>query len=103
MLMKPKFDIQFNTDVKVLPELTINAGYQYVARNSVRLYSLTEADPQNIKLNPVNNLSLGATYNLFKGVSIFARFNNVLNQDYQYSYSYPVQGINFLGGLSFQF
>ncbi len=103
MLMKPKFDIQFNADVKVLPELTINAGYQYVARNSVRLYSLTEADPQNIKLNPVNNLSLGATYNLFKGVSIFARFNNVLNQDYQYSYSYPVQGINFLGGLSFQF
>jgi TonB dependent receptor. len=55
------------------------------------------------KLDPVNNLSLGATYNLFKGVSIFARINNLLNQDYQYSYSYPVQGINFLGGLSFQF
>ena len=103
MLMKPKFDIQFNADVKVLPELTINAGYQYVARNNVKLLSLSQANLQDIKPDPVNNLSLGATYNLFNGVSIFARINNILNHTYQYNYSYPAQGINFLGGVSFQF
>ena len=121
LLMKPKFDLQFNADIKVLPELMINVGYTYVGRNDVIsdffiFPKLSASDfavigssvPTTVmsvkrKLDPVNNLSLGATYNLFKGVSIFARINNVLNQDYQYSYSYPVQGINFLGGLSFQF
>ena len=121
LLMKPKFDLQFNADIKVLPELMINVGYTYIGRNDVvsgfitfpqfstsDFFVIENSTPTsykaiNHKLDPVNNLSLGATYNLFKGVSIFARINNLLNKDYQYSYSYPVQGINFLGGLSFQF
>ncbi len=96
MLMKPKFDLQFNADIKVLPQLTIDAGYWYISRNNVETYSYS-------KLDPINDLSLGATYSLFRGVSIFARIDNLLNQTYQYNYSYLAQGINFLGGLSFQF
>jgi len=121
LLMKPKFDLQFNADIKVLPELMVNVGYTYIGRNDVisdfiAFPKLSASDfavmgsststtviSTKRKPDPVNNLSLGATYNLFKGVSIFARINNLLNQDYQYSYSYPVQGISFLGGLSFQF
>jgi len=119
MLMKPKFDLQLNADVKVMPELTINAGYKYTSRNNVISQFVTMPAlslsgqlttgtlPVVIgtrhKLDPVSDLSLGATYNLQKGISVFARINNLLNQQYQYYYSYPAQGINFLGGVSFQF
>lgn len=120
LLMKPKFDFQFNADVKVLPKLTMNATYRYITRNEVNLYyvhgvkadvssdllgpsSNTAVYGSTVKLKPVSDFSLGATYDLFNGVSIFARFNNLLNQSYQYSYSYPTQGINFLGGVSFKF
>ncbi|WP_321439025.1 TonB-dependent receptor [uncultured Bacteroides sp.] len=102
ILMKPKFDFQFNADIKLLPELTLNAGYRYIKRNKVELISPYGISGL-IKLDPISDLSLGATYDLFNGVSIFARINNILNQTYQYNYSYPAQGINFLGGVSFRF
>lgn len=126
MLMKPKFDLQFNADVKVLPKLTINAGYRYIARSEVNLnyIDVVASDYINptlsgsglsdsfispvvrgsaVKLSPVSDLSLGATYNLSDDISIFARFSNIMNKDYQYYYSYPVQGINFLAGASIRF
>lgn len=119
MLMKPKFDLQMNADVKVLPELMINAGYRYTSRNNVisQFATMPALSPSGQlttgtlpvligtrhKLDPISDLSLGGTYNLQKDISIFARINNILNQTYQYNYSYPAQGINFLGGVSFQF
>ncbi|WP_321425417.1 TonB-dependent receptor [uncultured Bacteroides sp.] len=104
MLMKPNFDLQFNADIKILPELAVNAGYKYIGRNNVVFSSsFPEETYHDIKLDPINDLSLGGTYNLQKGISIFARINNILNQTYQYNYSYPAQGVNFLGGVSFQF
>lgn len=112
LLMKPKFDLQFNADLKVLPELTINAGYRYIGRNEVMATffsiskvdgSVSEVTTNTVNPDPVSDLSLGATYSLFNGVSIYARINNILNQTYQYHYSYPAQGINFLGGVSFRF
>ena len=49
------------------------------------------------------DLHAGASYNVFKGVSVYARINNILNKKYQYYLGYPTEGLNFLGGLSFSF
>ena len=36
-------------------------------------------------------------------LSVFAKANNIANQDYQRWMNYPVQGIQFLAGATFQF
>ena len=48
------------------------------------------------------SLSNGS-YELFKGISVYARVNNLLNKDYQYYWGYPSEGLSFLGGVSSSF
>lgn len=96
LLMKPEFKIGLQVEARPIPALLLNIGYQYIYR----------AEPYYFiqkRLSAVNNLSFGASYYLFKGVSIYAKADNLLNQEYQYYLDYPTQGINFVGGLSFRF
>lgn len=96
LLMKPEFKIGLQAEVRPIPALLLNIGYQYIYR----------AEPYYFiqkRLSAVNNLSFGASYYLFKGVSIYAKADNLLNKEYQYYLDYPTQGINFVGGLSFRF
>ena len=46
---------------------------------------------------PVSNLYAGATYDLFRGVGVYARLDNLLNQDYRYDWCYPHTGHQLLG------
>lgn len=96
LLMKPEFKIGLQVEARPIPALLLNIGYQYIYR----------AEPYYFiqkRLSAINNLSFGASYYLFKGVSIYAKADNLLNQEYQYYLDYPTQGINFVGGLSFRF
>lgn len=97
LLMKPEFKFGFNAEVHPLPTLWINLGYEYIYR-AERLYSFDKST-----IPAVSNLSLGATYNLYKGLSVYVKADNLLNKQYQYYLAYPVEGINFVGGLSFRF
>ncbi len=96
LLMKPQLKLGLQIETRPIRALSLNISYQYISR--AEPYSFIGA-----KLPPVSNLGLKATYNLFKGVSIYAKADNLLNKEYQYYLDYPTQGINFVGGLSFQF
>ena len=96
LLMKPQFKLGLQIEARPIHALSLNISYQYISRTEP--YFFTGA-----KLPAVSNLGLKATYNLFKGVSIYAKADNLLNKEYQYYLDYPTQGINFVGGLSFQF
>lgn len=96
LLMKPEFKLGFQAEARPLPALLLNLGYQYIYRGEV--YTLV-----NRKLPAVNNLSFGATYTFYKGISIYAKAENLLNKEYQNYLCYPTPGINFVGGLSFRF
>lgn len=96
LLMKPEFKIGLQVEARPISGLLLNIGYQYIYR----------AEPYYFiqkRLSAVNNLNFGASYHLFKGVSIYAKADNLLNKEYQYYLDYPTQGINFVGGLSFRF
>lgn len=96
LVMKPEFKIGLQAEVRPIPTLLLNIGYQYIYR----------AEPYYFiqkRLLAVNNLGLGAYYYLFKGVSVYVKADNLLNKEYQYYLDYPTQGINFVGGLSFRF
>lgn len=96
LLMKPQFDFGFNAEVHPLPALWLNLGYRYI-------YRAEQSSGYQPNIPAVSNLSLGATYRVYKGVSIYAKVDNLLNKKFQWYYTIPTEGTNFLGGLSFAF
>ena len=94
LAVKPVSEMSFNVRIHPISALNINLGYDYINRKEVKEYA---------KMTAVNDLHIGASYNVFKGVSVYAQVHNLLNKKYQYYLGYPAEGFNFLGGLSFRF
>ena len=94
LAVKPVSEMSFNVRIHPISALNINLGYDYINRKEVKEYA---------KMTAVNDLHIGASYNVFKGVSVYAQVHNLLNKKYQYYLGYPTEGFNFLGGLSFRF
>lgn len=93
LLFKPALEADLHVDIRPVSPFLLKLGYQHIAR--------LEVEGQTI--DAVSNLYAGLEYKLFKGISIYARANNLLNQKYQYYLGYPAEGINFVGGVSFCF
>ncbi|MGL5273218.1 MAG: TonB-dependent receptor [Phocaeicola sp.] len=112
---KPQAEVNVELAVRVIKPLQLRVNYDYIKREktpfivrNAEASASGEGTPfavsaENIFLGNVSNLSLGATYNFIKGVTIFVDVRNILNKEYYLENLYPAQGINFLGGLSFQF
>lgn len=90
---KPAFEGNFRIDVRPVPTVLVNLGYQHISREKA----------EGMKTDPVSNLYLGGSYEIFKGISVYAQANNLLNKEYRYYWGYPTEGINFVGGVSFRF
>lgn len=93
LAFKPALEADFHMDLRPIPAVTVGIGYRHIARQEV----------EGNKADPVSNLYLSGSYELFKGIAVYARANNLLNKDYQYYRGCPAEGINFLGGVSFKF
>ena len=89
--LKPELEINAEVGFKPIQGLRVNLGYEYVKRCN------------DMAGDPISNLYLGADYALLKNLSVFAKFNNLLNKEYVASYAYPAQKLNFLAGVSLQF
>lgn len=94
LLLKPAYELKTDVTLRPVRGLDIQFGYYYAGREEVTDFG---------KMSAINNLYAGASYNFFRGVSVYARINNLLNQEYQYYLGYPTEGFNFVGGLSFRF
>lgn len=93
LAFKPALEADFHMDLRPIPVVTVGIGYRHIARQEV----------EGNKADPVSNLYLSGSYELFKGIAVYARANNLLNKNYQYYRGCPAEGINFLGGVSFKF
>ena len=94
LLLKPQFDLDFAARGKVVDNLHVTLDYHYEGRNEVA--GVKKADA-------VNNLCVGAEYELFKRMNVFVRLNNLLDKNYLTAYGYPQQGFYFMAGLSCRF
>ncbi len=90
---KPVTEGNVQLEVHPLQPLRVQVGFLNISRGS---YAGTKVDP-------VSNLYLGGSYEIFKGISAYVRANNLLNKNYQYYWGYPAEGISFVGGVSFRF
>lgn len=93
LYLKPALEIDGRVEVRPIPAVTFSVGERFVSREG----------ESPLKADSVNDLYLDFSYRLFKGISIYARANNLLDKKYQIYRSYPVAGINFVGGVSFRF
>ncbi|WP_033958993.1 TonB-dependent receptor [Psychroserpens jangbogonensis] len=59
--------------------------------------------PQTITLDSFFDVNAHVGYKINDQLSAFAKANNIANQDYQHWLNYPVQGIQFLAGATYQF
>ena len=57
----------------------------------------------NIEMNNINDLNLGAIYEINDSFSLNIKANNILSQKYDIWYGYPAQEINVAGGFTFKF
>ena len=92
--IKPENEISASLSLRPISALQLNIGYDYIGRKQ---------EAVSFSMSDVNDLHIGANYNVFKGVSVYAQIHNLLNKKYQYYLGYPAEGFNFLGGLSFRF
>ncbi|MEG1564378.1 MAG: TonB-dependent receptor [Bacteroides sp.] len=93
LLQKPQSYIALSVEGRPTRALRLNASYRYTQW----AYSGTGSQPA------LHQLSAGASYTVFRHISLYTRVNNLLNKRCQSYYLLPTQGTNFVGGLSFQF
>lgn len=65
--------------------------------------TLTFPDPTPITLESYFDANAHLGYKINDQLSVFAKVNNIANQDYQRFLNFPVQGIQALGGATYQF
>jgi hypothetical protein len=93
LVYKPELRLDVQVGVHPIPEWSIRLGYEFIKRTAG-----TGNDVDNI-----SNLNLNVTYDLFKNMSIYTRFSNLLNRKSGYYALAPVPGINYVGGVIFSF
>lgn len=93
-LLKPELSFGAQVNFNPIKQLGINLGYQFIQRAKAK-------DIERLKA--VSNLNIGANYELFENISIYAKATNLLNTKHSYYLNYMDQAMSFMGGMSFRF
>jgi len=82
------------------------AGLFYVGERKDQFYeegSLIPTEPITVTLDSYFDANAHLGYKINSQFSVFAKANNMVNKNYERWLNYPVQGIQFLAGLTYQF
>lgn len=93
LYFKPEVEANIKLEVRPVSPLRVHVGF----------LKTTRTETAGLRMDPVDNLYAGADYNLFKGIAVYARLDNLLNKHYQYYPYIPAEGFNLVGGVSFRF
>ena len=97
---------------KPLTEVKLGASYLFVKKLKVwtELYyygkrhaRITSGVMMDVELDSFFDINLGADYAITEKFSVFLSATNLLNSNYDRFYSYPVQGINVMAGVTLKF
>lgn len=92
ILAAPRHQVNFNLNYQY-KFLNVNANLRHIHKLHV---SVNPEKTQNYTL-----LNMRISAKLLKQLELFASAHNILNQQYEINYGYPMPGINFHGGLNF--
>ncbi|HTN68439.1 MAG TPA: hypothetical protein VLZ33_03150 [Dysgonamonadaceae bacterium] len=94
---KPGLEADIRAAYSVTSDLKLTLGY-YFANDR-----WTVVNGENVEMDNLNDLNVGAIYNINDMFSINLKANNILNQSYDIWYGHPAQGVNVIGGFTFKF
>jgi outer membrane receptor protein involved in Fe transport len=98
---KPGWDLNFTTRYAWKKKLMVKAELFMLGK-----YSVPDPDPSVTvpkELDGLIDINLTAEYRITPWMSVFAQVNNLISDKYYIWQNYPMQGINFIGGLSWIF
>jgi hypothetical protein len=107
----PALRLAANARFNISEKVYIDAEGYLNDRTSARAYSYDNSttpttisnDYQVVSVPSYFDLSAGIEYRAMKNLGIFARANNMFNNEYQRYLYYPRLGFNLIGGLNFSF
>lgn len=91
LALKPKYEIDFNADARIVADLFLNMSYKYIGRTDSSV------------AGNINDLSAKLSYRFFRGLGVYIRANNIISADNNYYYMYPSSSASVLLGLDFKF
>jgi len=99
---KPEWDATLSTRYTFGEKLMLQAdvyllGARYVPSVDLVKFGNTQ------RLDGLVDINLGAEYLAGSGIAVFARVNNLISDNYYVWQNYPMQGINFLIGITWSF
>lgn len=93
----PGFEVDIRASLDLLSNLNLTLNY-YLAGDRWSYF-----DGANLKMDNINDLNVGAVYDITDAFSVNARVNNLLSQKFDIWYGHPAQSINASGGFTFKF
>lgn len=93
-------------DVQISDKWYAGASAFYVGERkdqTVIVGTLVPEPPMTITLDSYFDANAHLGYKINDQLSVFAKVNNILNQDYQRYLNFPVQGVQALAGATYQF
>lgn len=90
--------------VTPMRQLSVSLSYQMRLKRRMPVWGGTIADaPVEVGLKDVSNLGIGAAWRFTEALSVFARVDNVLNNESYLLPMVPDQGLNGLVGIAWKF
>ncbi len=96
---RPTYRFSMNSSFNIYQKLVLKIGL--VGQGGMRALDLGTA--QVVEVSSGIDLNVTADYFVSKQVSVFAKFENILSNDYQVYLNYPVRGFQAMGGVSWSF
>jgi hypothetical protein len=95
----PSYKIGTHLNYSLYEKIIFGADLYFMG--GIKAYDWTES--RVITLDPIADLNLDVNYRFSDQLGAFLKFDNILGNNYQRYYRYPVRGIQILAGASFNF
>lgn len=100
---KPGFEADIRATLEIISNLKLTLNYYLAGDRWTYSDRIVDLERKNIKMDNINDLNVGAVYDISNSFSLNVKANNILSQKYDIWYGYPAQGINVAGGFTFKF
>ena len=102
----PEIEITLNSKYKLDEKWNFTTSMFYIGQRKSLAYVQDNTNGFNLSSKNVEgffDVNIGINYQLTEKLGVFANGQNLLNNNYEYWNNFSVQGIQVMGGLSYQF
>ena len=103
LLRRPDHKAGVGLNYKPAERLTLNVEYIYTGEAKDKYFPPNFEPAQPVTLNSYSLLNFAASFELAEYLELYARFENILDEDYEQVYGYGVQGFAVYGGAKLNF